>query len=127
MPAPPPRSKRATKTARPIATAAPPPSVRLSMFISSPYKSPTLWRAWLRLHRQHGVDRRVESAAFNLGKAGLPQQGFVLGERAFLPLGADEHVEALHLRPARARLVGVEQFFGNEQGAAGRQVIVNAA
>ena len=57
---------------------------------------------YLRLHRQHGVERDRGAAALHVDEADLAEERFVFSQRAFFSFRAGEHVQALHLRPAGA-------------------------
>ena len=65
------------------------------------------------------------AATFDVGKTGLFEKRFILFQRPFLSLRAGEHVQVLHLRPARAGLIVEQQLFGDQQPAAGRQLVEN--
>ena len=58
-------------------------------------------------------------------ESGRLQQCCVLGQRALLALGGQQHIQGLQDRPARAGLVIVEQLLGDKQRSAFGQALID--
>src|SRR5262249_48632752 len=62
----------------------------------------------LPLHSKDGIEWRGSFHPHHLGEPDLPEQRFVLRASPLLTFGAGQHVQILHLSPARPALVVVE-------------------
>ena len=69
----------------------------------------------MRLAREHGIERRTCHYALDVRESGSFQQLTVLIERPFASLGADQHVQRLHVG---AYIAWAQQLFGHQQPAA---------